>query len=227
MTTAYNNYPNFKNYNNLYITGPEELIKNFINQNPADRKVNIFIPSVRTTVKSDNIISLCRIAYNKLQNYEENKDIISNYIKQYGTTQNGTIVEDPITQQYCNFYNFFENEEGYDYTKDFVVIFTNKALIPLYKGLFPHFIFIAQPDVSHRCVGLTRYTTTALAYLLGLHRVVVGDDNIININTHNYDYRENKNKNKDHQPFMKTSLEDLSLMRERSCPMAYQIYIYM
>ncbi len=214
ITTEYNNYPNFKNYNNLYITGPDELIKNFINQNPVDRKVNIFIPSVRTTVKSDNIISLCRIPYNKLQNYEENKDIISNYIKQYGTTQNGTIVEDPITQQYCNFYNFFENEEGYDYTKDFVVIFTNKTLIPLYKVLFPHFIFIAQPDVSHRCVGLTRYTTTALAYLLGLHRIVVADDNTININTQNYDYIENKNKNKDHQPFMKTSLEDLNLFRE-------------
>jgi hypothetical protein len=209
----YSKFEKFKNYNNLYITGPEELIQNFINQKSQDRKLNIFIPSVRTTVKIDNVVSLCRIPYNKLENYEENKKEIDDYIRIYGTTQEGSIFEDPITQQYCNFYNFFENEVDYNYTKDFVVIFTNKTLIPLYKVLFPHFIFIAQPDVSHKCVGLTRYTTIAVAYLLGLDRVVVSDDNIININTQNYDYIEHKKGNSEHKPFMKTSMTDLNLLR--------------
>lgn len=219
VNTDYN-FSNFKNYNKLYITGPEELIQNFINQNPADRKLNIFIPSVRTTVKT-NVgpdPTLCRIPYNKLENYQQNKKEIDDYIRTYGTTVNGSIFEDPITQQYCNFYNFVEGEvEGeadYDYTKDFVVIFTNKTLIPLYKVLFPHFIFIAQPDVSHKCVGLTRYTTTAVAYLLGLDRVVVADDNVININVNDYDYIEHKKGTPKHKPFMKTSMADLNLFRE-------------
>jgi hypothetical protein len=93
--------------------------------------------------------------------------------------------EHPVTQQYCNWYEFFEQIYGseYNYTDHFVVIITSNKMLPAYRKLYPHFIFCTQPITSFQHIGLTRYVAITLAYFFDIDRILCTDDNTVDLKT--------------------------------------------
>ena len=148
----------FDSFNQITLSGPSELVDAFVTQDLSARHVNIFINAIKpiqgTTVLWD------RSAVN-IESYAES--------------------EHPVTQQYCNWYDFFEQTygESFTYDKHFVVIFTNAELLDAYRELYPHFIFCVQITAPFQTIGLTRYSMLALAYALDIPRILCPEDNTI------------------------------------------------
>jgi len=197
----------FDNFNQIKISAPKSLLNAFLAQKDTDRKFNIMFNSIRYIPKTQN---LCKINLNTLDmSLKEVKD----YITKYGTPlteeikknvvndpildaiseidtdpEKISLNEDPITQQYCNFYEYLDMKNKEDYYNKFVVIITNENLYNAYRELYPHFIIATQPNVSFPCAGLTRYTALALSTHANLNRVIFSDDNVININIAGFNY---------------------------------------
>ena len=193
----------FDNFNKIKISAPESILKAFLEQKVTDKNINIMFNSIRNI---PNTKSLCSIDFTKLSNITDTEN--AKFIEDYGvvtpkntTTIDGSSVEianimkeidgeegkaniheEPITQQYCNFFEFLNMLIKEDYYKKFVVIITNQNLYQAYRQLYPHFIIAVQPNVSFQCVGLTRYTGLCIANYANLNRVIFSDDNVININ---------------------------------------------
>lgn len=148
------------NYNELELSGVKPLLDAFVNQNPADNKINIFINSIKSIPNTVEIW---------------NPDIVN--IDTY--LQN----EQPVTQQYCNWYEFFEETYGanYNYIDQFVIIVTSKQLVNAYRKLYPHFIFCTQLPTSFQHIGLTRYSMISLAYFFDIGRILCPEDNTVDL----------------------------------------------
>lgn len=192
---------NFDNFNKIKISAPKSILDAFLKQKTTDRNINIMYNSIRNIPGKQN---LCSIDFSNL---DMSKSEVLTFIDKYGSViQNGgdeitevideinkaddkkSLYEEPITQQYCNFYEFLEMKEKEEYYKKFVVIITNNNLYNAYRQIYPHFIIVIQPNVSFQCVGLTRYTGLNIAFKANLNRVIFSDDNVININFPNFKY---------------------------------------
>lgn len=205
------NTDKFENFNTINISGPKEILDAFMNQQTTDRKINIMFNSIRN-IPSES--KLCRF---NLKDLDITLPKVQEYISNYGNpiqkksiessktdTQLNDLEyaindinsspdkiqldEEPITQQYCNFYEYLDMKTKEDYLNKFVVIITNEKLLNVYRELYPHFIIVTQPNVSFQCVGLTRYTALAVSSHVNLNRVIFSDDNVININIPNFNY---------------------------------------
>ena len=192
---------NFDNFNKIKISAPKPILDAFLNQQTTDRNINIMYNSIRNIPGKK---TLCNIDFSTL---DISKQEVLTFIDKYGSViQNGgdeitevideinnadnkkQLYEEPITQQYCNFYEFLDMKTREDYFKKFVVIITNNNLYNAYRQIYPHFIIVIQPNVSFQCVGLTRYTGLNIAIKANLNRVIFSDDNVININFPNFKY---------------------------------------
>lgn len=148
------------NYNEIELSGVEPLLEAFMNQNSSDNKINIFINSIKSM---PNSVELWDPQTVNIDTYTEN--------------------EHPVTQQYCNWYEFFEETYDIDYTNHFVVIITSSKMLPAYRKLYPHFIFCTQPVTSFQHIGLTRYTLITLAYYFNINRILCPEDNTVDLKT--------------------------------------------
>lgn len=159
-------HSHLKEYNKIEISGPKILLNKFLNQNPKDKKINIFINSVKSITNTFNLWDLDLI---------NEKQLIDSELKEY------KYFEQPFTQQYCNWYEFFERQygEAYDYVQHFIIIFTSKQMLNAYREIYPHFIICTQPQTNISGVGLTRYSLIVLAYYLNLKRILCLDDNVV------------------------------------------------
>jgi len=119
-------HPLLQNFNKIKITGPKQLVDKFINQIPSDRKVNIFINSVKP-IPGTNLLWDMDFIQKKTKEDQE----LNTYPK----------FEQPFTQQYCNYYEFFENiHSNYNYDDRFIVIITTQKMYNAYRELYPHFL---------------------------------------------------------------------------------------
>lgn len=191
---------NFDDFNKIKISAPENILNAFLNQKVEDKNITIMFNSIRNLPGTK---TLCSIDFTKPIEEEKIKQFIDKYgeLIQEGGNEIQDIIteirnepdkkslyEEPITQQYCNFYEFFNMQNKYDYYKKFVVIITNQNLYEAYRKLYPHFIIAIQPNVSFQCVGLTRYTGLNISIRANLNRVIFSDDNVINISFPNFNY---------------------------------------
>lgn len=176
---------NIENFNTIKIRGQESLINAFMKQKPDENKVNIFINSIRSIPITNLLHDFTNLKDQEFIINEKIQKIIDNYGKEL---PDGALSELPMTQQYCNWYEYFNPTTKEDYYKYFVVIVTNENLYHEYRKLYPHFIIITQPNTSFQCVGLTRHTELMIAFHLKLKKIACIDDNIINIQMPNFNY---------------------------------------
>lgn len=158
------NHPTLHIYNRINISGPASLVTAFMNKTS---KVNIFINAVKPIPGTHSLW---------------NKEFV--ILKQLttATTKTYKSLEQPFTQQYCNWYEFFERLYGptYDY-RHFIVIITTEAMLDAYREVYPHFLICTQAPGEIRGLGFTRYTGLTLAYHLQLTRIIQMDDNIVDL----------------------------------------------
>lgn len=110
-----------------------------------------------------------RVQINDVITYLENM-----YQHILNENQNG---EEAYTQQYCNYYDFFD-DEYINNSKVVVVIITNIAYTDGLRHIYPHYLILEQPISKFPSVGLTRYAGLSLSYKLDLNRILFLDDNI-------------------------------------------------
>lgn len=162
----YINHSLLKSFNTISISGPKQLVDSFLNQDPNKHNINIFINSVRYIPGGDQLWDLDFVISNKIDQYQS-----SQYISQ----------EQPFTQQYCNWYNYFESDKNFNYDNVFVVIVTTELLYNAYRDIYPHFIICTQMPCNISGVGLTKYCSLSLAYYIGLKKILFIDDNVVDL----------------------------------------------
>jgi hypothetical protein len=145
----------FDNFNKITIYGSESLVNAFLSQNILDKKVNIFINSIRN-IPQTSVLHDFKTLNEETFNIQDTE--VQQIIDSYGVQRGDVLNEFPMTQQYCNWYECFNLKTKEDYYNRFVVIVTNEKLYNVYRQLYPHFIIITQPNTSFQCVGLTRHT---------------------------------------------------------------------
>jgi hypothetical protein len=155
-------------YNKMTISGPAELVSKFVNQDPSERKINIFVNAVKPIPGT-----------NKLWD----KDFVLENELTEASTSEYKYYEQPFSQQYCNYYEFFEKQYGinYDYSNHFIVIITIAKTYDMYREVYPHYLICTQPIVNISGVGYTRNSALTLGYYLQLDRMINVDDNVVDL----------------------------------------------
>lgn len=157
--------PSFVSYNYLELSGPKALIDQF----ESNTKSTIIINSVRY-ISSE---------YKKL--FDPSNLDFDKYKKK----------EQPITQQYCNWYEYFETS-NYKWDDVNIIIMTRSDLYSAYRELYPHYLICTHTCEHYTTVGLTRHSGLSLGYHYNLNRLCVVDDNVIDIVDHNNEQTDTK-----------------------------------